>query len=154
MFEKYLTKPWVWLAWGAASAGFTFPALLWHLNYFATYGPLFRQLFPLLVILLAGSCAAYVYLRAKGLWRYELAGLAGIALIAMAVYQPRATLVTIFIGTAQFALGRRTFFCYSRLLENGLFEELAYVPERDERCGRGRDDDDWDFAPCAVRSRQ
>ncbi len=108
MFEKLLTKPWVWLAWGAASVGLTFPALLWHLNYFATYGPLFRQLFPVLVILLAGACAAYVYLRARGMWRYELVGLAGIALIAMTVYQPRATLVAIFIGTAQFALGRRT----------------------------------------------
>src|SRR5258708_1794591 len=124
MVEKLLTKPWVWLAWGAVSIGLTFPALLWHLNYFATYGPLFRQFFPVLVILLACACAAYVYLRARGLWRYELVGLAGIALIAAAVYQPLATLLAIFIGTAQFALGRRTL----RLLGfsfNGIAEEIA-----------------------------
>src|SRR5258707_12932101 len=124
MFEKYLTKPWVWLAWGAASVGLTFPALLWHLNYFATYGPLFRQLFPVLVILLASACAAYVYLRARGMWRYELAGLAGIALIAMTVYQPRATVITIFIGTAQFALGRRTLRMLSFSFQ-GIAEEIA-----------------------------
>jgi len=109
MFAKYVTSPWVWLAWAAASAGLTFPGVLWHLNYFAAYGPRFQRLFPVLVILLAGTCAAYVYLRALGSWRrYELLGLAGIAVVGMAAYQPRATLLTIFIGTAQFALGRRT----------------------------------------------
>ena len=51
------------------------------------------------------------------------------------------------------ALGRRTLFCNRRLLEDGLFEELAHIPERDERRGRGGDDDDWDFVPCAIRSR-
>src|SRR5258706_4959704 len=133
MFEKYLTKPWVWLAWGAASAGFTVPALLWHLDYFATYGPLFRQLFPALVILLAGACAAYVYLRARGLWRYELVGLAGIALIVPAVYQPRATLLAIFIGTAQFALGRRTLhmlgFSFAGIAEEIAFSSAAGMAE-------------------------
>src|SRR5258708_35727762 len=108
MFEKLLTKPWVWLAWGAASAALTFPALLWHLNYFATYGPLFRQLFPVLVILLAGACAAYVYLRARGFWRFELVGLAGIGLIVPALCHPRATLLTILLATAHFSLLRRT----------------------------------------------
>ncbi len=108
MLSKYLTSPWVWLTWAIVSVGLTFPALLWHLDFFATYGPLFRQYFPVLVISLVIACAAYVYLRARGLWRYELAGLAGIALVALAVYQPRATLLTILMATAQFALGRRT----------------------------------------------
>jgi hypothetical protein len=108
MVAKYLTSPWVWLAWTTVSVGLTLPGLLWHLNYFATYGPRFQQLFPVLVILLAGACAAYVYLRARGLWRYELVGLAGIAVLGMAVYQPRATLLTILFGTAQFAVGCRT----------------------------------------------
>jgi hypothetical protein len=55
---------------------------------------------------------------------------------------------------ARVALGGRTLFYHSRLLEDGLFEELTHVPERDERCGRGGDDDDWDFVPYAVRSCQ
>jgi len=124
MAAKYLASPWVWLTWAAVSVGLTLPGLLWHLNYFATYGPRFRQLFPVLVILLGGVCAGYVYLRAKGLWRYELVGLTGIALAGMAIYQPRATLVAIFIGTAQFALGRRTL----RILGftfAGIAEEIA-----------------------------
>jgi hypothetical protein len=124
MVAKYLTSPWVWLAWAAASAGLTFPGLLWHLNYFATYGPRFRQIFPVLVILLAGACAAYVYLRARGLWRYELVGLAGIAVLGMAVYQPRAMLLTIVFGTAQFALGRRTLRTL-RFTFAGIAEEIA-----------------------------
>jgi hypothetical protein len=124
MVAKYLTSPWVWLAWAAASIGLTLPGLLWHLNYFATYGPRFRQLFPVLAILLAGACAAYVSLRARGLWRYEPIGLAGIALAGMAAYQPRATLITILFGTAQFALGRRTLriFGFPFL---GIAEEIA-----------------------------
>ncbi len=124
MFAKYLTSPWVWLVWAAVSVGFTVPALLWHLDFFATYGPLFRTYFPVLVIFLAIACAAYVWLRAKGLWRYELAGLAGIALVALAVYQPRATLITIFIATAQFALGRRTLRMFGFTFV-GMAEEIA-----------------------------
>jgi 4-amino-4-deoxy-L-arabinose transferase-like glycosyltransferase len=108
MLSKYLASPWVWLTWAIVSVGLTFPALLWHLDFFATYGPLFRKYFPILVISLVIACAACVYLRARGSWRYELAGVAGIALIVMAVYQPRATFLTILMATAQFALGRRT----------------------------------------------
>jgi len=52
------------------------------------------------------------------------------------------------------SLGRSTLFYHSRLLEDGLFEELAHVPERDERCRRGGDDDDRDFVPYAVRTCQ
>ncbi|HEY6390032.1 MAG TPA: hypothetical protein VIX89_02070, partial [Bryobacteraceae bacterium] len=124
MFAKYLTRPWVWLAWAAVSVGLTFPSLLWHLNYFATYGPRFRQTFPVLAILLAGACAAYVYFRARRLWRYELAGLAGIAVVGMAIYQPRATLLAILIGTAQFALGRRTLRTFGFSFA-GIAEEIA-----------------------------
>src|SRR6266403_5085314 len=124
MFAKYLTSPWVWLTWAAVSVGLTLPGLLWHLNYFATYGPRFQQLFPMLVIFLAGACAAYVYLRARGLWRYELVGLAGIAVAALAAYQPRATLLTILFGTAQFALGRRTLRMFGFAFA-GIAEEIA-----------------------------
>jgi hypothetical protein len=124
MFAKYLTSPWIWLAWAAASIGLTLPGLLWHLNYFATYGPRFQQIFPALAILLAGACAAYVYLRGKWLWRYELVGLAGITLAALVVYQPRATLFTIIFGTAQFALGRRTLRMLG-LSFMGIAEEIA-----------------------------
>src|SRR2546429_4815345 len=98
MFRKFLTSPWVWLTWAAVSVGLTFPGLLWHLDFFATFGPEFRQYFPVLATLLAAACAAYVYLRARGLWRYELAGLAGIALAVLVAYQPRATLVTILMA--------------------------------------------------------
>jgi len=124
VFAKYLSSPWVWLAWAAASVGLTFPALLWHLDFFASYGPVFRQYFPVLVILLALACVAYVYVRAKGLWRYELAGLAGFALAALTVYQPRATLVTILISTAQFTLGRRTLRMFGFTFA-GVAEEIA-----------------------------
>jgi len=68
-----------------------------------------------------------------------------------------ATLVAIHdddVLHAGVSLGRSTLFYHSRLLEDGLFEELAHVPESDERCRRGGDDDDWDFVPYAVRTRQ
>jgi len=124
MVVKYLTNPWVWLTWAAVSLGLTLPGLLWHLNYFATYGPRFQQFFPVLVVLLAGACAGYVYLRARGLWRYELVGLAGIAVAGMAVYQPRATFLAILFATAQFALGRRTLRMLSFTFA-GIAEEIA-----------------------------
>jgi len=53
---------------------------------------------------------------------------------------------------ARVALGRGAFLGYRRLLEDRLFEELAHVPKRDERGGRGGDDDNWDFAACGDRS--
>jgi hypothetical protein len=133
MVAKYLTSPWVWLTWAAVSVGLTLPGLLWHLNYFATYGPRFQQVFPVLVILLAGACAAYGYLRARGLWRCELVGLAGIAVLGMAVYQPRATLLTILFGTVQFALGRRTLrifgFSFAGIAEEITLSSAAGIAE-------------------------
>jgi Dolichyl-phosphate-mannose-protein mannosyltransferase len=108
MFGKFLTSPWAWLVWAAISVAATYPGLQWHLDFFATYGPQFRKYFPVLVMLLAIACAGYVYLRAKGLWRYELAGLAGMVLMALAAYQPRATLLALMMAGSQFALGRRT----------------------------------------------
>jgi hypothetical protein len=95
-----------WPAWAALSAVLTWPGMRWHLDYFAGYGPRFRQSFPVLVALLAAGALAYQFIRKRGLWRYEPAILAGLAVLALGLYQPRAALFAVLTATAAFALGR------------------------------------------------
>jgi hypothetical protein len=113
-----------WSAWAALAVVLTWPGMRWHLEYFAGYGPRFRQFFPVLIALLAAGALAYQFIRKRGLWRYEPAGLAGLATLVLGLYQPRATLFAVWTATAAFALGRATLGTL-RYTFSGITEEIV-----------------------------
>lgn len=99
---KYLFQ----LAWTIAAVLLTWRGLLWEVEYFKSPGP---QYYRLCLILLAASpfaLAAYQWIRRRGAWRYELAALAGLPVVAGLIYATRATAVTLWIFVACFACGR------------------------------------------------
>lgn len=96
-----------WLAWLAVTLWLTARGFAWQAAYFRSPGP---QFFRLLVILLGVSplvVAAYQWLRRGRFWRWELALLATVLLLALFVYEARAAAVTLAVVLASYALGGR-----------------------------------------------
>jgi hypothetical protein len=124
MSDRFLRNPWAWLVWVSFSVYLTLPGLRWHLDAFSTYGPRFIRIYPLLVIALVAGLCGYLYLRTKGWWRYEPAFLAGIFIVGIASYQPRALLIGVWIISAAFAAGRWSLRKTGFALQ-GIAEEIA-----------------------------
>ena len=55
---------------------------------------------------LAAAIFLYRWLRQKGIWRYEPIAFASVLIVGLAVYQPRATLTTLWIFLAAYGGGR------------------------------------------------
>src|ERR1044072_6699657 len=79
--------------------------MLWHIQYFRHLGATFFNLLILALALLAAGLPLYHRLRQRGLWRYEPAIFAGLPGIIALIYQPRATLVTLWLLVAAYAMG-------------------------------------------------
>src|SRR5207249_6006822 len=96
----------VWIVWLTAAASASFPLFLWHVQYFQRPGTKFLTLLLIAICGLAAWFPLYHRLRQRGLWRYELAVLAGLPLLAGLIYETRGTLTTLWLFISACALGR------------------------------------------------
>ena len=96
----------VWIVWLTAAASATFPLFLWHVQYFQRPGTKFFTLLLIALCAVTAGLPLYHRLRQRGLWRYELAVLAGLPLLAGLIYETRGTLTTLWLFISACALGR------------------------------------------------
>jgi len=96
----------VWIVWLTAAASATFPLFLWHVQYFQRPGTKFFTLLLIALCAVTAGLPLYHRLRQRGLWRYELAVLAGLPLLAGLIYETRGTLTTLWMFISACALGR------------------------------------------------
>ena len=101
---RFLPLP--WLVWLPVAIWLTWRPLLWHLEYFRNPGPEFYRLMLWAIPCLAAAIFLYRWLRQKGAWRYEPIAFASVLVVGLAVYQPRATLTTLWIFLAAYGGGR------------------------------------------------
>ncbi|MCU1337687.1 MAG: hypothetical protein JWO19_3268 [Bryobacterales bacterium] len=78
----------------------------WHVEYFRSPGPQFYRAAMIGLPLLAAGTLAWVWLRTKFLWRFELAAIAAIPVAAALLREPRATLVVTALFAACYCAGR------------------------------------------------
>jgi hypothetical protein len=102
-----LNRAYVWLVWLLLVVFLTARYFRWEVNYFSSPGPIFRTLLLVALPFLAAACTGYVWLRRRGLWRFEALALAGFCGIILLVYQPVATLVIALLFLACLASGIR-----------------------------------------------
>ena len=110
-WRSYFT-PVVWFFWLGISVYLTWSPFLWHLDYFNRLGPEYYRLILVVVPTLGIAALLYQFVRGRGLWRYEPALLAALLTAGFLVYQPRATLIALWLFAACYSLGR---FSLSRL---------------------------------------
>ena len=101
---RFLPLP--WLVWLPVAIWLTWEPLLWHLEYFRNPGPEFHRLMLFALPCLAAVIVFYRWFRQKGAWRYEPIAFASVFVVGLAVYQPRATLTTLWIFLAAYGGGR------------------------------------------------
>ena len=104
-------KTTLWLIWVAVAMLLTAGIVRWHIEYFRSPGPQFYRAVLIGFPLLAAGTLIWTYLRTRFLWRYELAAIVAIPLIAALLREPRAT----FIVAALFA----SCYCGGRALCDG-----------------------------------
>ena len=95
-----------WLAWLPVAIWLTWEPLLWHLEYFRNPGPEFHRLMLFALPCLAAVIVFYRWLRQKGAWRYEPVVFASVLVVGLTAYQPKATLITVWIFLAAYGGGR------------------------------------------------
>ena len=95
-----------WLAWLPVAIWLTWEPFLWHIEYFRSPGPEFHRLMLFAIPSLAAVIVFYRWFRQKGVWRYEPAAFFVVLVTGLAIYQPRATLVTVWIFLAAYGGGR------------------------------------------------
>ena len=95
-----------WLAWLPVAIWLTWEPLLWHLEYFRSPGPQFHRLMLFAIPCLAAAIVFYRWFRQKGVWRYEPVAFAVVLVAGLTVYQPKATLITLWIFLAAYGGGR------------------------------------------------
>ena len=96
----------LWMAWLLFTLALTVKPFVRHIRYFESPGPQFYKLILIVLPLLAVTVAVYRSLRRKTLWRYEPLLLGGLLLAAGLLYEPLATLVTLWMVTVCYAGGR------------------------------------------------
>ena len=96
----------LWTAWLLFTLALTVKPFVRHVRYFESPGPEFYKLILIVLPLLAVTVAVYRSLRRKTLWRYEPLLLGGLLLGAALLYEPLATLVTLWTVTVCYASGR------------------------------------------------
>jgi hypothetical protein len=97
----------VWLAWLILATVVTARYFRWEVSYFSSPGAIFRTLLLAALPLAAVACAAYLWLRRKRLWRYEIPVLSAFCGLCLVLYQPVAVLVTAALFLACLASGCR-----------------------------------------------
>ena len=102
--SRFLVLP--WLAWLPVAIWLTWEPFLWHLEYFRSPGPEFHRLMLFAIPCLAAAIVFYRWFRQKGVWRYEPFAFAAVLVVGLTVYQPRATLITVWIFLAAYGGGR------------------------------------------------
>ena len=113
-----------WLAWLAAAVWLTWPGFLRQIQYFHSPGPLyFRFLIAALAVAPAVVWAHHRF-RRGGFGRWEFAGIASLAPVALLLYEPRAAMVMLAIELASFAAGRRLR-AWLKIPAEGPVEDLA-----------------------------
>ena len=95
-----------WLAWLPVAIWLTWEPLLWHLEYFRNPGPEFHRLMLFALPCLAAVIVFYRWFRQKGAWRYEPVVFASVLVVGLTAYQPKATLITVWIFLAAYGGGR------------------------------------------------
>jgi hypothetical protein len=78
----------------------------WHIGYFRSPGPQFYRAALIVLPLLAAGAIIWTRLRTRFLWRYELAAVVAIPLIAALLREPRATLVVAALFASCYCAGR------------------------------------------------
>src|SRR5689334_12630565 len=81
----------LWLVWSAIALFLTKGLVGWHLEYFRSPGPQFYHAALVALPLLAVAALLWVIVRARMLWRYELAVIVAIPVLAAVLREPRAT---------------------------------------------------------------
>lgn len=96
----------IWLAWGVVAGFLCVPPLLWHLQYLKAGSPsLFVPYVASLVLSVAVFPTLWHIVRRRGLRRWEPAAFAAFCLAAGLLYEPRGTLVGLWMLAAAYATG-------------------------------------------------
>jgi hypothetical protein len=96
----------LWLAWLIVAAMLTAGIVRWHVEYFRSPGPQFYRAALIGLPLLAIATLAWARLRTGFLWRYELAAVVAIPIVAALLREPRATIVIAALFMACYCAGR------------------------------------------------
>ena len=102
----------IWTGWSVAAVVLTWSPFLWHIDYFRSPGPVFHTLILATIPLLVALIFGYSFVRRGGLWRHEPLVLVVFGLAACLFYQPKATLVMLWLFVACYGLGH---FCHQKL---------------------------------------
>ena len=94
------------MGWLLIMLGLSVKPFAWHVSYFESPGPQFYKLILIVLPLLAVTVVVYRSLRRKTLWRSEPLLLGGLLLGASMLYEPLATLVTLWTVAVCYACGR------------------------------------------------
>ena len=103
--SRYVTL--VWLGWLILAAAVLFAPTRLVFEKLARVLPRHYDLFLLALLVLAVAVVVYVYLLRRAFWKFELASLAAAAATACLVYEPWATVVSLWLVAAGYLAGNR-----------------------------------------------
>jgi hypothetical protein len=100
-------KSMVWLAWLVLIVCVLGPYFWWEVEYFHSPGPKFHIALVCLIPVYVAGCAAYLRLRRKRWWRFEVPALVLFVSASLLFYQPLASVVSALLFLSCIATGCR-----------------------------------------------